>query len=136
MKYIVLLGRMCFSFIFLSSAVGHFSEQSIAYAQSHGLPFASILVPFSGIIAFAGALSIISGYHAKWGALLIIIFLVPVTFIMHNFWAISDPMMRQMQIAMFMKNISMLGGALLITYFGSGPLSLDNKTAPPVEKIS
>jgi putative oxidoreductase len=44
---------------------------------------------------------------------------------MHNFWTISDPMMRQMQMAMFMKNISMLGGALLIAYFGAGPLSVD-----------
>jgi putative oxidoreductase len=46
---------------------------------------------------------------------------------MHNFWAVTDPMMRQMQMAMFMKNIAMLGGALLITQFGAGPWSLDNR---------
>ena len=46
---------------------------------------------------------------------------------MHNFWAVSDPMMRQMQMVMFMKNLSMLGGALLISQFGSGPWSLDNR---------
>jgi putative oxidoreductase len=46
---------------------------------------------------------------------------------MHKFWTITDPMMKQMQMAMFMKNISMLGGALLITWFGSGPLSIDDK---------
>ena len=47
---------------------------------------------------------------------------------MHNFWAVTDPMMRGMQIAMFMKNVSMLGAALLIAYFGSGPLSLDARS--------
>jgi len=46
---------------------------------------------------------------------------------MHNFWAVKDPMMAQMQMAMFMKNVSMLGGALLISQFGAGPLSLDAK---------
>jgi putative oxidoreductase len=44
---------------------------------------------------------------------------------MHNFWAIQDPMMSQVHYAMFMKNLSMLGGALFISYFGAGPLSLD-----------
>ena len=65
------------------------------------------------------------GYKVEWGAGLVVLFLVPVTFMMHNFWAVSDPMMAQMQMAMFMKNLSMLGGALLISYFGAGPLSLD-----------
>ena len=55
------------------------------------------------------------------------IFLVPVTLTMHNFWAMKDPMMAQIQMAMFTKNLSMLGGALLISQFGAGPLSLDAK---------
>jgi len=44
---------------------------------------------------------------------------------LHRFWAVSDPMMHQMQFIMFMKNVSMLGGALLITQLGPGPWSLD-----------
>jgi uncharacterized membrane protein YphA (DoxX/SURF4 family) len=54
-----------------------------------------------------------------------VIFLVPVTLVMHNFWSVSDPMMRQVETANFMKNVTMLGGALVISYFGAGPLSLD-----------
>jgi putative oxidoreductase len=46
---------------------------------------------------------------------------------LHNFWAVKDPMMAQIQIAMFMKNVSMMGGALLISQFGAGPLSLDSR---------
>ena len=52
-------------------------------------------------------------------------FLVPVTLMMHNFWAVKDPLTAQIQMAMFMKNVSMVGGALLISQFGAGPLSLD-----------
>jgi len=44
---------------------------------------------------------------------------------MHNFWAVHDPLMGQIQMIMFMKNISMLGGALLISQVGAGPFSLD-----------
>jgi putative oxidoreductase len=46
---------------------------------------------------------------------------------MHNFWAVKDPMMAQMQMAMFLKNVTMLGGALLISQFGAGRLSVDAK---------
>jgi putative oxidoreductase len=46
---------------------------------------------------------------------------------MHNFWTVPDLMARQMQMIMFMKNLSMLGGSLLISQFGSGPWSLDGR---------
>jgi uncharacterized membrane protein YphA (DoxX/SURF4 family) len=45
---------------------------------------------------------------------------------MHAFWKESDPVQVQVQTTMFLKNISMLGAAFLISYFGSGPLSLDS----------
>ena len=125
MKILLLLGRILFSLIFLIAIMGLFSSQSIAYAASQGVPMASLLVPLSGIMSLVGALSIILGYKAKMGAWLIILFLIPVTFMMHKFWAIADASMMQMQMAFFMKNLSMLGGALIITHFGSGPLSLD-----------
>ncbi len=110
------------------AAPGHFSAGTIGYAASHGVPLASIAVPLSGMIALAGGLSILLGYRARWGAWLIVLFLVPVTVMMHNFWAVADPNAAQMQHIMFMKNLSMLGAALMITHFGSGPLSLDDRT--------
>lgn len=127
MKYIVLIGRIFYAFIFISAGLSKFSGETIAFAASQGVPLAFFLVPAAGIMAILGGLSIALGYKAKWGAVLIAAFLIPVTFTMHQFWAVSDPMMAQMQQVMFIKNISMLGGALLLTFFGSGPLSLDNR---------
>lgn len=132
MKAIALVGRILFSLIFLVSSVGHFSAETIQYAASQGVPLANVLVPASGILAAVGGLSIVLGYKAQLGAWLIVIFLLPVTIMMHQFWAAGDPAMQQMQLAMFMKNVSMLGGALLISYFGSGPLSIDEKYAANV----
>jgi putative oxidoreductase len=125
MKYVPLLGRILFSMIFLDSGFKHFSSGTINYGASAGVPMASIAVPLAGIIAIVGALSILLGYKAKWGGWLIVLFLAPVTFMMHAYWSVSDPMQHQMQMIMFMKNMSMLGGALMITHFGSGPVSLD-----------
>ena len=125
MRYLVPVGRVLYSAIFLMTILGHFSAGYVGYAAQQGVPAAGLLVPLSGIIAIAGGLSIALGFKARIGAWLIVIFLVPVSLAMHNFWAVSDPMMRGIQMAMFMKNVSMLGAALLIAYFGSGPLSLD-----------
>lgn len=122
---VVLLGRLFFAAIFLTAGPNHFTKQAAGYAASQGVPLASIAVPVSGLLAIIGALSILLGYRAKVGAWLIALFLVPVTFMMHKFWTVSDPMMAQVQMIMFMKNIAMLGGALLISQFGAGPLSLD-----------
>ena len=79
-----------------------------------------------------GGLSVALGYRARWGAWLLALFLVPATAIFHNFWAVKDPTMALMQQVMFLKNVSMLGAALLITHFGAGPLSLDARRPPVV----
>jgi len=121
----VVLGRLFFAAMFLMSGPGLFSKQTIAFAASQSVPLASLAVPFAGALALIGGLSILLGYRAKLGAWLIVVFLVPVTLMMHKFWGVSDPTMAQMQMNNFMKNVSMLGGALLITQFGAGPLSLD-----------
>ena len=127
MKYIVLLGRILYSLMFLYSGLSLFSEMAVGYASSKGVPLASFLVPFSGAMAIVGGLLIVLGYKAKLGAWLIVAFLIPVTFIMHAFWKETDPNQMQMQISNFLKNISMLGGAFLIIWFGAGPLSFDNR---------
>ena len=125
MKVSVLLGRVLYSLIFVMASLGHFSTGTINYAAAHGVPLASVAVPASGILALLGGLSVALGYKAKWGAGLLGLFLIPVTVMLHNFWAMQDPATAQMQQVMFLKNVSMLGGALLIFNFGSGPLSLD-----------
>jgi len=122
---VVVLGRFFFALIFLFAAPNHFTKQAIAFSASQGVPLASIAVPLSGVVAIAGGLSILLGYRAKLGAWLIVLFLIPVTLMLHKFWLVQDPMMAQVQMILFMKNVSMLGGALLITQFGAGPFSLD-----------
>ncbi|MFP5386231.1 MAG: DoxX family protein [Bacteriovoracia bacterium] len=127
--WLVPIGRFLYSIMFVLSGMSHFSSASIDYAASQGLPFAGILVPVSGIIAILGGLSVMLGFHARTGGLLLLLFLIPVTLIMHDFWTITDPQMAQNQFAHFMKNISMIGAGVLIVFYGAGPVSIDNHKA-------
>jgi putative oxidoreductase len=124
MDYILLLGRIFYVAIFIASGFNHFSQKTVDYAIREGVPMASFLVKISAIPMFLGGGSILLGYHAQIGAWLIVAYLVPVTLRMHRFWLEKNPEVRFIQLGMFMKNLSMLGAALIIAYFGSGPLSL------------
>jgi putative oxidoreductase len=126
MKIPTLVGRILYSLLFVSAAPGHFSAATISYAAAQGVPLANLAVPASGILALLGGLSIALGYKAKLGALAVIAFLVPVTIMMHNFWAVTDPMMHQLQMVMFMKNLALVGGALTFFVHGAGAYSLDS----------
>ena len=83
-----------------------------------------------GAIVFevGGGLSVILGYRARWGALALIVFTVPATLIFHNFWALEG-MDQQINMIMFMKNLSMIGGLSLVAAYGAGPVSLDARKA-------
>ena len=125
MRYVALAGRVLFALIFITAAPRHFSHEGIQHAAELGVPLASLLVPISGVMALAGGFSLVLGYKARWGAWILVAFLVPVTFMMHAFWKLHDPVLVRTQQAMFAKNISMLGAALLITQVGVGGFSFD-----------
>ena len=117
MKYIITAGRILFSSVFLITFTSHFEESTIQYAAAKGVPFAAFLVPASGLMELIGAVCIAMGVKAKWGAWLIVLFLIPVTFSLHNFWAIDNDQLRSQELVSFLKNLSILGGALLLTQF-------------------
>lgn len=125
MRVLVPLGRVLFAIIFMRAAFAHFASGTIDAAAAHGVPVATLVVPLSGILAGVGGLLIALGFHARLGALMVVAFLVPVTLVMHRFWDLADPQLAAMQEAMFWKNTSMLGAALLILYWGAGPFGLD-----------
>ena len=64
------------------------------------------------------------------GAWALFAFLVPVPFWKHAYWRLSDPHFVFIEHLMFLKNLSMLGAALLLSQFGAGPVSIDHPHAP------
>lgn len=116
-----LVGRILLVLIFLNSGIskiGNF-EGTTQYMAKFGMPYTSFFLFGAIVFELVGSVSIILGYFTRFGALLILLFLIPTTLIFHtNF---SD----RIQMIMFMKNVSMFGGCLLLFAAGPGRLSFD-----------
>src|SRR5260370_17928031 len=125
MRYLFPTGRVLYALIFITASPRHFTHEGIQHASDLGVPLATLLVPLSGLMAIAGGLSVAFGYKARWGAWLLFAFLLPATLMMHAYWKLHDPAAIHVQHAMFAKNISMLGAALLLTQFGAAPARFD-----------
>lgn len=127
-KFGPLLGRVLLALIFLLSGInkiGAFAGTA-GWMASKGLPMAEALLAVTIIIEVGAAIMIMIGWKARLGALALLLWMVPVTFIFHNFWAMPADQ-QQIQMIMFLKNLAMMGGMLLIMANGSGPLSVDKR---------
>jgi len=116
-----LIGRILLVLIFLSSGVekiGNF-EGTAKFMLQYGMPYTSLFLFGAIILELAGSIFVILGYYTRFGALLLVIFLIPTTIIFHTNFA------DRIQIIMFMKNVSMLGGCVILLGMGSGRFSLD-----------
>ena len=97
-----------------------------------GVPYASALVYVAAIAEIIGGLMVMTGFLTRPGAVLLVLYLVPVTIIMHGFWNAAGQE-RTMQFVQFMKNLSIIGGLLMIVAFGPGKWSVDWKLRRPKE---
>jgi len=116
-----LIGRILLVLIFLNSGIGKIGnlEGTAQYMAKFGMPFTSFFLFGAIVLELVGSITIILGYFTRFGALLLIIFLIPTTLIFHtNF---TD----RVQMIMFMKNVSMLGGCFFLLGTGPGRFSLD-----------
>jgi putative oxidoreductase len=130
MDVVFLIGRLLFASLFLVSGVtAHFNRQGVEYARAYNAPAPELLVPASGAAIVLGSLLIGFGIWADVGALLVAGFLLGITPIMHAFWKETEPQQQQIQIAMFTKNVALLGAALIVFWVynqlqGDAPVSI------------
>jgi len=125
-------GRIALAAIFLMSTLGYKIPNFNGAAQlmaSQGIPAPRLMLVGAIVFLIVGSLSLIVGYRARFGAVLILVFLVLASYYFHNFWALSDPKARQEQMIHFMKNLSMMGAMLFIIANGPGAFSLDSRPA-------
>ena len=116
MDVLVLIGRILFSALFLTSAVGHLTQTDAmaGYSKSRGVPAARAAVIGSGVLILVGGLSVLLGVWHDLGALLLVIFLVPTAVLMHGFWKETDPMARQTEMVAFSKDTALAGASLML----------------------
>lgn len=116
MEIAFLIGRIIVGLYWLNGAFMHFTQAKsmVPYAKMKNVPFAEIAVPGTGVLLLVAALSILTGIYPVVAVAVLVVFLVPVTFMMHNFWTNQDQMARMNDMVMFTKNISMLGYTLTL----------------------
>lgn len=127
-KFGPLVGRILLSAIFLISGIGKIGgfAGTAGYMASKGIPMVDVLLAITIVIEIGAALMIIGGFKARLGATALFLWMLPVTFMFHNYWAMPADQQMIQQI-MFMKNLGLMGGMLYIMAFGSGPMSIDKK---------
>ncbi len=115
MAQIVLFGRLLVGGYYLMSAFYHFADLRTLsrFAAGAGVPMPEVAVIVAGILLAIGGVSLLLGIYPLIGVASLVMFFVPVTVMMHPFWADRDAMMRQMDIVNFSKNVALLGSSLM-----------------------
>lgn len=116
MDVVVLVGRILYVAIFLSSGLNHFRnvESMSQYARSRGLPAARVAVLVSGAVIVVGGLMVLLGVWADLGTLLIAAFLLSTGVVMHDFWRQTDPTTRTTERLQFLKDLSLAGASIML----------------------
>ena len=123
---LALVGRFLLALMFVLAGFSKIAgfAGTVGYIESKGLPAAQVLAVLTVVLEIGGGLALMAGFHARWAALLLALFTLLASVIFHNFWAMPAEQ-QMMQQLMFMKNLSVVGGLLLVAALGAGPASLD-----------
>jgi len=137
----VLLARILLSLFFLWNGAnlirdwvqssdllgGRLAEVAGEVVGNQAVALAHLILLLEVLCLFVGGLLVLIGFRGRLGALLLIIFLVPDTLVLHSFWTI-DPgsvLAYTEHLTHFLKNVGLLGGLLMMVGFGSGGFSVD-----------
>ncbi len=127
-KWLLVLGRVLLSGIFILSGLGklpHFHDVAGMMAAK-GIPLATVALVITVLIEIGGGLLVLTGFQARYAALVIALWLIPVTLVFHHFWGIPAGQ-QQEQMINFLKNIAIIGGLLILAY--GSPEKAQLKTA-------
>ncbi len=123
MKFVPLIARILIAAIFLMAGTQKVFDFSGTqqYMASKGMPLTALFLVGAILAELGGGLSVLLGLKARWGATALFLFLIPTTLIFHTEFSV------QLQVIMFMKNLAIMGGLLMVAYFGPGPVSIDER---------
>jgi len=128
MKYIPLLGRILFSIVFLVFGMAHFADTQAMLesgAVPSFLPMQTLVIYVTGIVIVLGGLGVLLGYRTKQAAMALAVMMLGTAFLT---WLPQVADGGVVEMGNFMKDMALAGGALLISHFGAGPVSMDAKS--------
>jgi putative oxidoreductase len=127
---LVVIGRLLLALMFLLSGFGKLANVAgtAGYIATVGLPAPTALTVLAGGFEVLAALALAFGWKARWAALALALFTLLASLLFHNFWAVPTDQAAMQQL-MFMKNLSVAGGMLMVAAFGAGSASVDARRA-------
>jgi putative oxidoreductase len=123
-----LVGRVLLAAMFVLAGFGKIGgfERTAASIAGKGLPLPEVGTAIAIAVELGGGLLLMAGWKARWVALVLAVFTAVATFFFHDFWNLADAAARTNQI-MFLKNVSVIGGMLMVFAFGPGRYSVDRR---------
>jgi len=129
MSVAFLIGRIIVGAYYIYNGLNHFLHLSMLteYAKSKGVPLPEVAVAGGGFLLLVAGITILLGYYPNLGVAALVIFLIPVSYMMHNFWAV-EPEQKMAEMVNFTKNMALLGSALMFLKISKPwPFSLGRK---------
>jgi putative oxidoreductase len=122
----MLAGRILMGVLFLFSGVSKLRLWHLLLGMLAGkhVPLPPAALAAAAVIELAGGLCVLAGYRIRFAALVMFLYLIPVTLLFHDFWALSGAM-RQSMMVHFLKNLAIMAGLLAFAAHGAGGYSLD-----------
>jgi uncharacterized membrane protein YphA (DoxX/SURF4 family) len=115
MLFAYLVGRILVGLYYLYSGFHHFYslDMMAGYSASKGVPMPKVAVALSGVLLVVGGFCLLLGFKPVVGVAAVVLFLVPVTAMMHRFWEVEDPGARMGEVVNFTKNVALVGSTLM-----------------------
>lgn len=125
---LALVGRVLLSVMFLWSGygkVGGFAG-TVGYIGSVGLPMPEVLAALSIVVELGAGIALVIGFKARWAAAALAVFTLLAAVLFHNYWVLPADKQMMQQI-MFLKNLAVVGGLMMVMAFGAGAWSVDRR---------
>jgi putative oxidoreductase len=125
-SYVSVIGRVLLALMFILSGFGKLTDiqGTAGFIASGGLPAPAVLAVVVGLLELLGGLALVVGYQVRLVGLVLALFTLAASVVFHAYWSAPAAQQYVTQL-LFMKNISVAGGLLLVSALGAGPLSLD-----------
>lgn len=125
--FFMFIARLCIVPIFLLGAYSKFVfyDETFQFMAAKHLPMIPVLLVVAALVELIGSISLIFGYKTRFGAILLMLFLIPVTYFFHDFWNYTNDAEKKLQIAIFFRNLAIFGGLLFIASVGPGKWACD-----------
>lgn len=129
-NYVSVVGRVLLALMFILSGFGKLTDiqHTAGFIASGGLPMPVVLAVVVGAFELLAGIALVLGYKVRWTGLALGLFTLAASVVFHAYWAVAADQQYVTQL-LFMKNVSVAGGLLLVSALGAGSLSVDRRQA-------